>query len=103
MPRRLRQRRRPAHTALISQELGRSQDRKGKALYEEDESLPLRKSQDNPFVKKLYEEYLGHPGSEKAHKLLHTHYTPRENYPGKSDSSGQSQQVQTRQYMKAEC
>jgi NADP-reducing hydrogenase subunit HndD len=55
---------------------------RAKALYEEDESLPLRKSQDNPFVKKLYEEYLGHPGSEKAHKLLHTHYTPRENYPG---------------------
>jgi NADP-reducing hydrogenase subunit HndD len=54
---------------------------RAKALYEEDESLPLRKSQDNPFVKKLYEEYLGHPGSHKAHELLHTHYTPRENYP----------------------
>ena len=54
---------------------------RAKALYEEDESLPLRKSQDNPFVKKLYEEYLEHPGSHKAHELLHTHYTPRENYP----------------------
>jgi NADP-reducing hydrogenase subunit HndD len=50
-------------------------------MYEEDESLPLRKSQDNPFVKKLYEEYLEHPGSHKAHELLHTHYMPRENYP----------------------
>jgi NADP-reducing hydrogenase subunit HndD len=54
---------------------------RAKALYEEDENLPLRKSQDNPFVKKLYKEYLGHPGSERAHELLHTHYMPRENYP----------------------
>ncbi len=54
---------------------------RAKALYEEDENLPLRKSQDNPFVKKLYEEYLGHPGSHRAHELLHTHYAPRENYP----------------------
>ncbi len=54
---------------------------RAKAIYEEDESLPLRKSQDNPFIKKLYEEYFEHPGSHKAHELLHTHYTARENYP----------------------
>jgi len=54
---------------------------RAKALYEEDKNLPLRKSQDNPFVKKLYEEYLGQPGSHKAHELLHTHYMARENYP----------------------
>ena len=44
------------------------------ALYEEDRKKPLRKSHENPFVKTLYEEYLGKPLSEKAHHLLHTHY-----------------------------
>lgn len=56
---------------------------RAKAIYEEDESLPLRKSQDNPNVKRLYKEYFDHPGSHKAHELLHTHYAPRENYPEK--------------------
>lgn len=54
---------------------------RAKAIYEEDESLPMRKSQDNPAVKKMYEEYFGHPGSHKSHELLHTHYVARENYP----------------------
>ena len=54
---------------------------RAKAIYEEDESLPLRKSQDNPYVKTLYTEYFGQPGSHKAHELLHTHYMQRENYP----------------------
>ncbi len=56
---------------------------RAKAIYQEDESLTLRKSQDNPKVKKLYEEYLEHPGSHRAHELLHTHYMRRENYPEK--------------------
>ncbi|MCK7532482.1 MAG: iron hydrogenase small subunit [Marinilabiliales bacterium] len=34
----------------------------------------LRKSHENPFIIKLYEEFLGKPNSEKAHHLLHTHY-----------------------------
>ncbi|HHY93380.1 MAG TPA: hypothetical protein GX511_08565, partial [Firmicutes bacterium] len=38
---------------------------------------PLRKSHENPAVQTLYKEYLGAPLSEKAHELLHTHYTPR--------------------------
>ncbi len=54
---------------------------RARAIYEEDENLPLRKSQDNPWVKKLYEEYFEYPGSHKAHELLHTHYMQRENYP----------------------
>jgi NADP-reducing hydrogenase subunit HndD len=45
-----------------------------KAIYEEDKNKPLRKSHENPEIKKLYEEYLGKPMSEKAHKLLHTKY-----------------------------
>jgi NADP-reducing hydrogenase subunit HndD len=44
------------------------------ALYVEDSKKSLRKSHENPFLIKLYEEFLGKPGSEKAHHLLHTHY-----------------------------
>jgi NADP-reducing hydrogenase subunit HndD len=44
------------------------------AIYNEDRSKPLRKSHENPFIKKLYEEFLGNPNSEKAHHLLHTKY-----------------------------
>lgn len=52
--------------------------KRANALYEEDRNKPLRKSHENPAIIKLYEEYLGKPNSEKAHKLLHTHYTCRE-------------------------
>ncbi|HHT92915.1 MAG TPA: 2Fe-2S iron-sulfur cluster binding domain-containing protein [Clostridiaceae bacterium] len=52
-----------------------------KAIYAEDRSLPIRKSHDNPFIKKLYGEYYGEPGSEKAHHDLHTTYQQRANYP----------------------
>lgn len=45
-----------------------------KAIYEEDRRLPLRKSHENPYIIKLYEEYLGHPMSELSHELLHTKY-----------------------------
>ncbi len=54
---------------------------RAKAIYEEDRELPIRKSHENPKIKALYEEYLGEPGGHKSHKLLHTHYTKRENYP----------------------
>ncbi|MDD2962885.1 MAG: NADH-dependent [FeFe] hydrogenase, group A6 [Bacteroidales bacterium] len=44
------------------------------ALYREDAGKPIRKSHENPFIVKLYEEFLGKPMSEKSHHLLHTHY-----------------------------
>lgn len=44
------------------------------AIYREDANKPIRKSHENPYIVKLYEEFLGHPMSEKAHHLLHTHY-----------------------------
>ncbi len=47
---------------------------RAKALYQEDAQKPIRKSHENPYIQKLYEEYLGKPLSEKAHMLLHTHY-----------------------------
>lgn len=48
------------------------------AIYQEDRSKVLRKSHDNPMIKKIYEDYLGKPYGDKAHHLLHTHYTARE-------------------------
>lgn len=44
------------------------------AIYNEDKGKALRKSHENPYIQKLYEEFLGKPLSEKAHHLLHTHY-----------------------------
>jgi len=43
-------------------------------LYKEDTQLAVRKSHENPSIKKLYAEYLEKPGSHKAHHLLHTTY-----------------------------
>lgn len=45
-----------------------------KAIYSEDQNKTIRKSHENPYIIQLYEEFLGHPLSEKAHHLLHTHY-----------------------------
>jgi NADP-reducing hydrogenase subunit HndD len=53
---------------------------RAKALYSEDEAMTLRKSHENPMVKKLYDEYLEKPGSHKAHELLHTEYQERRVY-----------------------
>ncbi len=47
---------------------------RAKAIYAEDAGKTLRKSHENPYIIKLYEEFLGKPLSEKAHHLLHTHY-----------------------------
>jgi NADP-reducing hydrogenase subunit HndD len=48
--------------------------KRAKALYTEDERKTLRKSHENPQIIRIYEEFLGEPGSHKAHELLHTHY-----------------------------
>jgi iron only hydrogenase large subunit-like protein len=49
-------------------------------LYDDDERSVLRCSYHNPDIKKLYEDYLGEPNGEMAHKLLHTHYRERSIY-----------------------
>lgn len=50
-----------------------------KALYSEDKNKVIRKSHENPFIKELYEKFLGKPMSEKSHHLLHTHYFDKSN------------------------
>lgn len=55
-------------------------DQRAQGLYQIDEGKTYRKSYENPSIKKLYEEYLGEPGSERAHELLHTTYKERPKY-----------------------
>ena len=50
---------------------------RAKALYDNDAAKKIRKSHENPSIKKVYSEYLGAPGSEKAHHILHTTYVKR--------------------------
>ena len=50
------------------------------ALYTIDEKSVIRKSHENPTVKKIYEDYLEKPGSHKAHELLHTTYSAKPKY-----------------------
>ena len=50
---------------------------RAKALYDQDEASVLRRSHENPLVQQVYAEFLGEPGSEKAHHILHTSYAPR--------------------------
>jgi NADP-reducing hydrogenase subunit HndD len=52
-------------------------EKRGQALYAIDTAKRLRRSHENPAIKKIYEEFLDHPGSPKAYELLHTHYAPR--------------------------
>lgn len=53
--------------------------RRAAAIYTEDERKTIRKSHENPSIIRLYSEFLGEPGSKKAHCLLHTHYFPKSN------------------------
>lgn len=48
-----------------------------RSIYKHDKQMKIRKSQDNPAVKELYKEFLDHPNSHMAHRLLHTHYVDR--------------------------
>lgn len=49
------------------------------ALYNDDAANPIRKSHENPMIKKIYAEYFEKPGSHKAHEILHTSYVDRSN------------------------
>jgi NADP-reducing hydrogenase subunit HndD len=49
-------------------------------LYEDDREHKIRCSHKNPYIKQLYDEFLGTPLSEKAERLLHTKYHERPLY-----------------------
>lgn len=51
-------------------------EKRQQVLVDIDKSSVYRKSQENPDVLKLYDEFYGEANSELAHKLLHTNYSP---------------------------
>ncbi len=51
-----------------------------RGIYTDDERAKVRCSHQNPDIIKLYDDFLGAPLSDKAHKLLHTHYEKRQKY-----------------------
>ena len=53
---------------------------RGKALYEADRNLPVRKSHESEAIKTVYREFFEKPGSHVAHEVLHTHYVKRGKY-----------------------
>lgn len=58
--------------------------KRASVLYSEDERQVVRQSHNNPDIIALYKNYLGHPLSERAEELLHTHYEAnRERFPNK--------------------
>lgn len=50
---------------------------RAQALYDIDVAKSLRRSHENPSIRKLYAEFLGEIGGPKARELLHTHYAAR--------------------------
>ena len=53
---------------------------RAEALYTIDERSVIRKSHENPTIKTIYKEFFENPGSETAHKYLHTKYKKQEKY-----------------------
>lgn len=56
--------------------------KRAKALYDVDTMQMLRKAHDNPFVKQLYDRFLGKPLGDASHGLLHTEYGTRRRIEG---------------------
>ncbi|MDR1429047.1 MAG: [FeFe] hydrogenase, group A [Spirochaetaceae bacterium] len=54
--------------------------RRSAGTYADDEHSAIRCSHQNPFIKQVYDEFLGEPNGHKAHELLHTKYTARALY-----------------------
>ncbi len=55
-------------------------NRRMNAIYEQDAKMKLRKSHENPVVRKIYSDFLGKPLSKKSKELLHTRYFRRSEF-----------------------
>ncbi len=62
---------RPSNTEILKKRI--------KGLYSVDSAKIMRRSYENPLIKELYKNYLGKPGSKKAHEILHTKHVARKN------------------------
>ena len=58
-------------------ELASDTEHRLEVLYRLDQEAPIRKSQDNPSIQAIYENWLGEPVSETSHHALHTTYRRR--------------------------
>lgn len=53
---------------------------RSKALYDYDKNAEYRSSDESPVIKMIYDDFFKTPGSEAAHKYLHTTYVERGKY-----------------------
>lgn len=61
-----------------------TREARGNGLYTIDNEKTLRLSYKNPDILRLYSNYLGYPNSDIARKILHTTFSPNNNYFKKS-------------------
>lgn len=59
---------------LVDTMLDKAYSSRRESLLKFDKELPLRKSHENPAIKKIYDDFLEKPLMEKSHHLLHTTY-----------------------------
>lgn len=64
----------PGQPVILNQERRETLKKRSEGLYKAELKKEHRKAHKNPAVIKVYEEYLGEVGGEKAHKLLHRKY-----------------------------
>jgi|SRR5690554_1898886 len=55
-------------------------NKRGNALFKADEEKDIKTAHENPWVQKLYREYLGEPMGELSRELFHSTYTERPMY-----------------------
>ena len=59
---------------IVDKDFEEAYKARSSATYQHDKELPIRKSHENPSVKKLYSDFLKAPLGPESHKLLHTTY-----------------------------
>jgi iron only hydrogenase large subunit-like protein len=59
---------------IVDKDFDEAYQARAAATYAHDKELTIRKSHENPSVKKLYDDFLKKPLGAESHKLLHTTY-----------------------------
>jgi NADH-quinone oxidoreductase subunit G len=70
--------------------------RRAANIYSIDAQAPIKKSQDNPTITQIYDNWLGQPNSREAHHALHTAYSHKRRIDGleiKDDSHPQKDKL----------
>ena len=56
------------------------EEMRAKVLYNQDKNMRVRRAHKNESIQMLYKDFLGEPGSHKAHEILHTKFKVREHF-----------------------